>query len=199
MLASITPLGERGRHSRWGPVVAVFTLAATLAGAAVGALAGGVGRLAGGPWGAEATAWALAAVLAGALALDAGARRGRRVPGPRRQVDENWLTRYRGWVYGAGYGAQLGAGVVTIVPTAAVYVMLAAAVLSAEPASGALAVACFGAGRGLGLLVARRVRHPGALLALHRRLERGRAPVQRAVLSGEALMLATMLAAGALR
>ena len=39
----------------------------------------------------------------------------RTVPGPRRQVDERWLDRYRGWVYGVGYGSQLGLGIVTVV------------------------------------------------------------------------------------
>jgi hypothetical protein len=31
-------------------------------------------------------------------------------PSWQRQVDERWLTTYRGWVYGAGFGFQLGAG-----------------------------------------------------------------------------------------
>ena len=44
MLASITPLGERGRRSRWSVTVSAFalgaTLTGTLAGAALGALGG---------------------------------------------------------------------------------------------------------------------------------------------------------------
>ena len=63
-------------------------------------------------------------------------RAGRRLPGPRRQVDERWLHRYRGWVYGAGFGVQLGLGVATVVTTSAVYVMLAAAVLTGTAAGG---------------------------------------------------------------
>ena len=38
--------------------------------------------------------------------------------GRRRQVNEDWMARYRGWAYGAGFGLQLGLGVVTIVTTA---------------------------------------------------------------------------------
>lgn len=54
------------------------------------------------------------AALAGlaGLALDLGLG-ALRLPGPARQVDEDWLARYRGWVYGAGFGTQLGLGVVT--------------------------------------------------------------------------------------
>ena len=33
-------------------------------------------------------------------------------------VHEQWLTRYRGWVYGVGFGAQLGFGLVTIITSA---------------------------------------------------------------------------------
>ena len=42
MLASITPLGERGRNATWAITVTAFTVGATLAGAAVGALLGGL-------------------------------------------------------------------------------------------------------------------------------------------------------------
>ena len=59
-----------------------------------------------------------------------------RVPGPRRQVNERWLDEYRGWVYGLGFGAQLGLGVTTIVTSAATYVALFAALLSGTPAAG---------------------------------------------------------------
>jgi hypothetical protein len=51
-----------------------------------------------------------------ALALDLSPRP---VPGPRRQVDDRWRDQYRGWVYGLGYGVQLGVGVTTIVSSAA--------------------------------------------------------------------------------
>ena len=43
MLASITPLGERARESRWGLTVAFYVASATLAAAAAGALAGLLG------------------------------------------------------------------------------------------------------------------------------------------------------------
>ena len=60
------------------------------------------------------------------LAIDARMF-GSRVPGPRRQVDENWLATYRGWVYGAGFGAQLGVAFATIVTASATWIAFACA------------------------------------------------------------------------
>src|SRR2546429_9237251 len=45
MLASITPLGERGRSSRWPVTVAFFIFGSALSSAALGAAAGAVGEL----------------------------------------------------------------------------------------------------------------------------------------------------------
>jgi hypothetical protein len=177
MLASITPLGERGRQARWGITIAAFLAGATLAGALAGALAGFAGSVAlpsGLSTQARLSTLGLAALLA--LALDLAAPR---VPGPRRQVDQRWRDRYRGWVYGLGYGAQLGLGVTTIVSSAATYVMLVAAVLSGSAGDGALIVGLYGALRGATPLAAAPVKHPEQLLALHRGLLRWRAPAAR--------------------
>jgi hypothetical protein len=190
MLASITPLGERGRQARWGVTVAAFLTGATAAGAAAGALAGAAGSLAlpsGLAIHARLGALGVAALLA--LALDAGPAR---VPGPRRQVDERWRDRYRGWVYGLGYGAQLGLGVTTIVSSAATYLTLVAALLTGSAAQGALVVGLYGALRGATPLATARVRRPDQLVALHRKLARWRAPTTRlgCVLLGAILALA---------
>src|SRR5918911_3529418 len=139
MLASIPPLGERARGSRWGLTVAFYVAAATAAGAALGAAAGALGSLA---WHGESLRLR-AAILAGALALGLMLDVAGRLPTPRRQVNEDWLREYRGWVYGAGFGGQLGLGVTTIVTTSLVYVTLLAAFLSASAAAGAAIVALF--------------------------------------------------------
>jgi cytochrome c biogenesis protein CcdA len=171
MLASITPLGERGRNSRWGLTVTAFILGSTLAGAGLGAGLGAAGSLVG-----ASVNWRLA-VLAGAavaaLALDLGPAR---VPGPMRQVNERWLDEFRGWVYGLGFGLQLGLGVTTIVTSAATYVALVAACLAGDPWRGAIIAGVFGLARGVTLLGGARVREPDQLLALHRRLARLRRP-----------------------
>src|SRR3954447_10869260 len=170
MLASITPLGERGRHARYWLTVVFFVAGSTAAGVAVGAAGRAIRRpvLGAHPSG-PARALTLAGTLLLGLVLDARARGGR-LPGPRRQVNEEWLTAYRSWVYGLGFGAQLGAGVPTIVNASGVYVALVAAGLAATPAGGALVVGCFGATRGLSLLAGAGVRAPSDLRALHRRL-----------------------------
>jgi hypothetical protein len=177
MLASITPLGERGRRSIWAVSVTAFALGATAAGAGAGALVGWLGALVlPASLGSHARLALVVGALAVALALDAGPRS---VPGPRRQVNERWLDEYRGWVYGLGYGAQLGLGLTTIVSSAATYAAFAAAFL-AGPAGGAAIVGCFGAIRGLTPVAAAHVRTPGQLMAVHRGLERWRGPVRHA-------------------
>jgi MFS family permease len=192
MLASITPLGERGRHSRWGFTVSAFLLGATVAGAAAGAALGLLGGLvAPGGWRVRLTALALA--LVAAIVLDS---RGR-VPGPRRQVDERWLDRYRGWVYGIGYGWQLGLGVTTIVSSAATYVALLAALLVASPAAGALILGCFGAARGVMPLATAGVRSQRDLLALHRGIARWRVPARWGAVAVQVGVLVIALAGAA--
>ncbi len=178
MLASITPLGERGRRSTWSLTVAAFLLGATAAGALAGAAAGQLGELVMGGLDESVRLLVLAAgLLAGGL-LDVLPGR---IPGPRRQVNERWLDEFRGWVYGLGFGAQLGLGVSTVVTSSATYVGFLAALLSASTVSGAIILGCFGLVRGATPLVAAGVRRPDQLLAMHRRLAWLRRPVLTAV------------------
>ena len=67
-------------------------------------------------------------------------------------MNEEWLNRYCGWVYGLGFGAQLGTGVLTIVTISAVYVSLLAALLSGSFAVGEALGAALGAARWLSAL-----------------------------------------------
>ncbi len=145
MLASITPLGERSRGFSWGVTASAFAAGAVGAGALAGAAGGALGSLA--PNGDWRDIAGLGLVVL-ALAVDASALR-RRLPTTRRQVNEDWLTRYRGWVYGVAFGAQLGTGVVTIVTSAAVYAAALGAVLCATVPAGAAVGAAFGATRAL--------------------------------------------------
>ena len=170
MLASITPLGERGRHTSWALTVSAFLIGATAAGAGLGALLGALGSLL--PATSESVREAILAAAA-LLAFILDARR-RRIPGPNRQVNERWRDQYRGWVYGLGYGAQLGVGVTTVVSSAATYLAMWAAFLSGSAARGALIMGVFGLVRGLTPLAAAGVHAPEQLLALHRWLARWR-------------------------
>ena len=132
MLASLTPVAERARGSSWRVTVTAFGIGAVAAGACGGALLGAAGSLLpGSTWRGPA----LVAVLCVALTVDATALR-RRLPLTKRQVNEDWMTRYRGWVYGLGFGAQLGLGFVTLVACAAIYATFAVELLSGSRADG---------------------------------------------------------------
>ena len=188
MLASIHPLGERARGRRWGITVSAFVAGAGAAGAIAGGLLGLAGatvrQLAGLPLGLV-VASVVAVGLTG-IALDLGFG-GLRLPTVRRQVNEDWLHRYRGGVYGFGFGFQLGLGVATIVTTATVYLTFVLAFLTGSAWAGLVIGAAFGLARGASLLVAAGVETPQELSALHRRLQRW-APFSRRV------TLATQLA-----
>lgn len=169
MLTSITPLGERGRASRWAVTVTAYVIGSGVGGLAVGFVGGAVGALLPleqRPYGIVAVAvLALAAVLA--LLAELGV-----LPSPptlRRQVDEDWLHRYRGWVYGVGFGAQLGAGLVTIVTSTSLYVALLLAVLTGSPAGGAAVGLVFGLVRALPVLALRSVTTAAGLRSAARR------------------------------
>lgn len=198
MLASIHPLGERVRGNRFVVTASAFTLASTAAGAALGLVLGTVGALAAavaGPAWWTLAPWSVVVAGLAALGVDLGLF-GLGVRGVRRQVDEDWMQDYRGWVYGAGYGAQLGAGFLTIVTTAAVPLTFLFALLAASPAAGAAVGGAFGLVRGATLWAAAGVDRPDRLRSLHRRVHAW-SPVSRAlVLSAEAATVVAGAAAG---
>jgi hypothetical protein len=177
MLASITPLGERGRQSHWTVTIAAFALGAATAATVAGALLGALGMLLPAGFTGHARTVVVALALIAAFALDLSATT---VPGPRRQVDERWLDRYRGWVYGLGFGSQLGLAIVTVVTSAATYVVLLCALASGHPVTGAAIMGLYGALRGLTPLLAAGVRTPQHLTVLHARLRGADAATARA-------------------
>ena len=167
MLTSITPLGERGRGQRYAVTLTAYVLGCLLGGATTGTLLGLVGSLL-----PPLPVLVLGAgvCLAGAAADLRGVRIGRR------QVDEDWLTRYRGWVYGAGFGYQLGLGVVTVITSAATVAVLVLALLTQSVLGGLVIGLVFGGGRALPALLLRRADSHAQLRAVAAGLER-RAPV----------------------
>jgi hypothetical protein len=183
MLASINPLGERSRNSRFGITFVAYLIGSVAGGALLGGAVGGVGALARDllSWSDGVTGGAVVVVCAVALLLDLGIS-GLRLPSVRRQVNEDWLTEYREWVYGIGFGFQLGLGVVTIVTTATVYVTFGLAFLTGSLPAGLVVGAVFGLARASPMVLATRVHGPGQLRGLVRRAQ-GWAPlVQRAAL-----------------
>ena len=97
----------------------------------------------------------VAALLLVGLVLDL--RNQRSVPSWRRQVDVRWLTRYRGWVYGVGFGAQLGFGLVTIITSTTTYAAVLLAALTGHLGAGLAIGATFGVVRALPSLLMARV------------------------------------------
>ena len=187
MLTSITPLGERGRGNRYAVTLTAYVLGCLLGGATTGAALGLVGA---------ALPSLPALLLAGALCLLAAVLDLRGFRLGRRQVDEDWLARYRGWVYGLGFGYQLGLGAVTIVTSAATLAVLGLAVLTQSVLGGLAVGLVFGGARAVPALLLGRARSHGELRALAAGLER-RAPVAaRTTAAALALGSAVLLTGG---
>ncbi len=171
MLSSISPLGERARASRWWLTTAAYLLGSTAGGLALGVLAAAVGAVVPGAW--RDARWApalVATALVIGLALDLRSD-GNGVPSWRRQVDEAWIGRYRGWVYGLGFGVQLGFGLVTIVTSTTTYAVALTAAWSGDLGAGAVLGGTFGLVRALPSLLLARVRTREQLWRVLRRVE----------------------------
>lgn len=189
MLSSITPLGERSRRQHFAVTALFLQVGATVAGAALGAALGELGsRL---PFGSSERLAVLAVAgalgLAGDLLLPGG------IPTHLRQVDERWLRRYRGWVYGLGFGGQLGVGVATVVTTSAVYLTILGEALAPSVLVGALLGAAFGGIRGASVLLAARIDTPARLLDFHRRIAALERPAARVTLAAQAIVAAVAI------
>src|SRR5581483_6305427 len=151
MLASINPLGERARHNRWAVTATAYGVASAAGGAGAGALLGAIGWAVTRAWPPPTVARLAFVGVAVAAACAWDLLWGRSLP-PLRQVDEDWLATYRGWVYGAGFGFQLGAGLTTIVTTALIPAVFLAALVGGSVPWGSLVGAAFGLARAVPLL-----------------------------------------------
>ncbi len=176
MLSSIHPFGERSRNNRFATTATAYMLASVAGGMSSGLVAGLLGSLLAIP--DDLTLWILAAGIVVGLACDLGIA-GLSVPSWRRQVNERWLDTYRGWVVGAGFGFQLGTGVLTIVTTSAVWSTWLAASLTGNLAGALLIGAVFGGVRGAFIFAGRSVQQPAQLRSLHRRLDASAPSVAR--------------------
>jgi sulfite exporter TauE/SafE len=193
MLASITPLGQRGRDASWRRTVTAYVVASTAAAAAVGALLGLLGAtfLAG-----ESPRWLLIGLAAAALLAALSDLRGR-PPGIRRQVDETWLDSYRDWVVGLGYGAQLGIGAMTIATSASVYLVWLFELATGRAWAGAVVGAAFGLARAVPVFAARTAVDAASLRSLHRRVELWRVPLQRITVLAQIVAAISLVAVAA--
>jgi len=193
MLSTVTPMAEKARGHRYWVTATWFVLGAVVGGATLGAGAAGLAALAGA---LDLSGDLLPALVAGLAALaamvDAGVL-GRKPPFFKRQVDDAWLAKYRAWVYGSGFGWQIGAGLTTYIMTAGVLLTVALAVLTQSPLQAFAVCVAFGFARGLVVLLGAGLRSPAALGALHQRLDALEAPVRWAVVAVQAAVAVFVL------
>jgi hypothetical protein len=171
MLSTITPVGEAARGNRFRTTAVWFILGATLGGEALGLGAALLAFVVGTLDLPTDAVLAIGAVLAlVAAASDAGVL-GFRIRYHTRQVNELWLDDYRSWVYGAGFGFQIGIGFATYVMTSAVVLGVALGVLTGDPVVAFAIGTLFGFARGLGVLPGGRLTTPAKLAAFHTRFD----------------------------
>lgn len=194
MLSSITPMTEAGRGNRFATTATWFTVGGVVGGLTLGAVAAAGAAVVAALDPSDATRWAIAAAAAVlTAAIDLGVT-GISLPIFKRQVNDAWLRRYRAWVYGAGFGWQIGVGVATYIMTAGVFLTIALAVLTASPAAALAIGATFGLVRGSAVWIGRPATSPAALGEVHDRLDR-LAPASRAAAAGSQVVAAAVLAA----
>jgi MFS family permease len=169
MLSTMTPLAERARGHRYSVTTAWFVAGAVSGGACLGllmaALAAGVHGVRPGPVleGLVAVGGALVAAASDARLAGFG------LPVHHRQVNERWLDQFRPWVYGAGFGWQIGTGLATYIKTAAVYLMILLAALTGDPVVALSVGLSFGLVRGLAVFLGSGITSSDRLAGFHRR------------------------------
>ncbi len=172
MLSTITPVTEQGRGRRYAATVPWYLLGA-LAG---GATLGGVAALASIPVRAadipEMTVLAIIGLFAVVSIFSDLGVGGFQLPRHKRQVERLWLDHYRSWVYGTGFGWQIGVGLATYIVTTAVYLTVIIAILTGSPIQALTIGFLFGGLRGLAIFLGAGATTLDNLHGLHRRLTR---------------------------
>jgi hypothetical protein len=196
MLASITPLAELGRGHRFRSTAWWYVAGSVLGGVTLGlcvaALTVGVNALS-----LTSRQSIVVAFVASAVAVMSDIGVGRfHLPVHHRQVNERWLDTFRPWVYGAGFGWQIGTGLATYIMTAAVYLMLVLSALTGQPWLGVVFGGLFGLVRGWSVWLGRHSTSTEALTEFHRRFFTWGPTARRMTVAVEAM--ATGLFAGLL-
>jgi len=185
MLSTITPIGERGRGNRYVTTARWYVIGAIAGGLCLGAVAAVLSTVAG-----LQGATRLVVVATGALVAAVSDARvgGLALPTHRRQVNERWLDQYRAWVYGGGFGWQIGTGLATYITTAAVYLLVVVLVVGGNPTLALGGGGLFGLTRGLAVLLTRHVRTPDDLRRVHAAVQDAGPALHEAVLLGEVVV-----------
>ncbi|MEO5840540.1 MAG: hypothetical protein ABIQ73_25320 [Acidimicrobiales bacterium] len=182
MLSQINPIAEAGRGRRFRRTAGWFIAGAVVGGVTLGGASAGLAAIVDATGLGHGTALAVAAVAALAAAAVDSRIFGFGPPFIRRQVNEDWLSKYRPWVYGGGFGWQIGVGFTTYVMTAAVPLIVVFATLSASPWVAFALGVVFGLARGLTILLSAPLRTQSDLYAFHRRFAEGGEGVRQAVI-----------------
>ena len=194
MLSTITPFSERAKGHSYRATAGWFVAGATLGGATLGTV---MALMALAVEAVHATTATIGLVALAAALIAAGSDSGIagvRLPVHRRQVNERWLDRYRPWVYGAGFGWQIGTGLSTYITTAAVYLTVVFGALTGRPALALSVGTAFGFLRGTAVLLTRDLADPSELRAFHRRFLQVGPVAGRLVIAVELASAAAMVA-----
>ncbi len=192
MISSITPMAERAKGHRFGVTATWFTLGGLAGGMTLGAaMAAGAWLVSLGGLGATVTATVFSVLALVTIASDLKLF-GFSLPIHPRQVNETWLQRLRPWAYASGFGWQIGSGFATYIMTGAVYLTVAAGVLTADPLLAFGLGAGFGTLRGLGVFVAVRAHGPAELRRLHATIDRLAAVSLDAAIAGQLVALVAL-------
>jgi hypothetical protein len=183
MLSTITPMTEAGRGHRFRVTAWWYVIGAIAGGAALGGviafLAYWVGRL-------DLSDPTRLILVAGAALIGVvsdGRLLGFQLPGHDRQVNEHWLDRYRAWVYGSGFGWQIGFGLSTYIMTSAVYLVVVVGALTGSVPNAWLLGILFGLIRGMAVFASGEIKDRETMAAFHRRFEQLRQPVRKATIA----------------
>ncbi|MGZ8756209.1 MAG: hypothetical protein ACXW15_13595 [Acidimicrobiia bacterium] len=195
MLSTITPMAEAGRGHSFRSTSVWFVIGSVSGGLTLGGMMAAIALVV---TGLEAsTTMALGIVAAASLitAASDGRVAGFHLPGHDRQVNERWLDQYRSWVYGAGFGWQIGVGLATYIMTAGVYLLILVGGLTASPWIAIALGALFGLVRGLAVYLAAGLDSGEKLLSFHARFESWRDPVRQTMIVVQALVAVVAAAA----
>jgi hypothetical protein len=191
MLSTITPITEQGRGRRYAATVPWYLLGALAGGATLGGVAALVSIAVGAADVPQMTVFAIIGLSAlVSIFSDLGVK-GFRLPRHSRQVDRLWLDHYRSWVYGTGFGWQIGVGLATYIVTTAVYMTVLIAILTGSPLQALTIGLVFGVVRGLAIFLGVKATTLEGLRALHRGLTRFE-PTSRAVMFAIQAAVATL-------
>jgi hypothetical protein len=194
MLSTITPLAEQSRGHRYSSTATWFIVGSLVGGITLGLGAALLAAFVSVIGITNSAALGLAAVAAVVTATSDLGVAGMKLPGTVRQVNEVWLGRYRSWVYGAGFGWQVGVGLATFLMTAAVYLVVVLAALTASPLVALSICALFGLMRGFAILLGASITSPERLVVFHRRFDAAAEPVRRVVIAVQYLAAAVFAA-----